>query len=90
MFHSVSAFCNAGFDLMGVNSPFSSLTDYVGDPLLSNVIAFLIIIGGVGFLTWNDIREHKLQFRRYRLQSVFDPDHHAGPDPDRAPVLLLQ
>ena len=66
---SVSAFCNAGFDLMGVNSPFSSLTDYVGDPLVSNVIAFLIIIGGVGFLTWNDIREHKLHFRRYRLQS---------------------
>ena len=69
VFHSVSAFCNAGFDLMGVNSPFSSLTDYVGDPLVSNVIAFLIIIGGVGFLTWNDIREHKLHFRRYRLQS---------------------
>lgn len=33
------------------------------------MIAFLIIIGGVGFLTWNDIREHKLHFRRYRLQS---------------------
>ena len=57
------------FLIEGVGAPFSSLTDYVGDPLVSNVIAFLIIIGGVGFLTWNDIREHKLHFRRYRLQS---------------------
>ena len=56
LFHSVSAFCNAGFDLMGINAPFSSLTSYAGNPTVSIVIALLIAIGGIGFLTWQDIR----------------------------------
>ena len=69
IFHSISAFCNAGFDLMGTSAPFSSLTGYVGDPLVWGPIALLILAGGLGFLTWQDLREHRLHFRAYRLQS---------------------
>ena len=71
MFHSISAFCNAGFDLMGTveNAPFSSLTAYAADPLVNGVVSLLIIIGGLGFLTWHDIRAHNRRLRAYRLQS---------------------
>ena len=69
LFHSVSAFCNAGFDLMGVREKFSSLTSYGGNVYVSTVIMLLIIIGGIGFLTWGDIAEHKHHFKKYRLQS---------------------
>ena len=51
VFHSVSAFCNAGFDLMGTNSPYSSLTAYAAHPVVNVTIMLLIIIGGIGFLT---------------------------------------
>ena len=69
IFHSISAFCNAGFDLMGTSAPYSSLTGYVGDPLVWGPIALLILVGGLGFLTWHDLWEHRLRFRAYRLQS---------------------
>ena len=69
LFHSISAFCNAGFDLMGVKTPFSSLTDYAGHPVVPIVIALLIIVGGIGFLTWEDIRTNRLHFQKYRMQS---------------------
>lgn len=69
LFHSISAFCNAGFDLMGIKAPFSSLTDYSDHAIVSLVIALLIVIGGIGFLTWNDIRTNRLHFRKYRMQS---------------------
>ena len=69
IFHSISAFCNAGFDLMGVNGPFSSLMDYSGNPLINIVIILLIIIGGIGFLTWDDILRNKWHFGKYRMQS---------------------
>lgn len=69
LFHSISAFCNAGFDLMGVKAPFSSLTDYAGNPVISIVIALLIAIGGIGFLTWEDIWTNGLHFQKYRMQS---------------------
>lgn len=69
LFHSISAFCNAGFDLMGVKAPFSSLTDYADNPVISIVIALLIAIGGIGFLTWEDIRTNGLHFQKYRMQS---------------------
>lgn len=55
VFHSVSAFCNAGFDLMGQNSSFSSLTSYTNDWIVNLTIAFLIIIGGLGFVVWEDV-----------------------------------
>ena len=52
VFHSISAFCNAGFDLMGVRQQYSSLTYYAGNGLVNAVIVLLILIGGLGFLTW--------------------------------------
>ena len=69
VFHSVSAFCNAGFDLMGEGAPFSSLTGYAAHPLVNPVIMGLIITGGIGFATWDDIRTNRLKLRRYRMQS---------------------
>ena len=69
IFHSVSAFCNAGFDLMGIKEPFSSLTDYSGNPVVNISIMALILLGGLGFMTWQDIAKNKGNFRRYRLQS---------------------
>ncbi len=70
LFHSVSAFCNAGFDLMGQHSgAFSSLSYYAGSLLVNLVIMLLIIIGGIGFLTWSDIIQHKWHVKRYRMQS---------------------
>ena len=69
LFHSVSAFCNAGFDLMGVKEPFSSLTSYGDNIYVNTVLMLLIIIGGIGFLTWDDIIQHRHHFRKYRLQT---------------------
>ena len=69
IFHSVSAFCNAGFALMGIKEPFSSLSDYVGNPLINISIMSLILLGGLGFVTWQDIAKNKGNFHRYRLQS---------------------
>ncbi len=69
VFHAVSAFCNAGFDLMGTGSPYQSLTPYRGDLLVNLVVMALILIGGLGFLVWDDLREHRWHFRRYRLHS---------------------
>ena len=69
VFHSISAFCNAGFDLMGTNSPYSSLTAYAANPVVNITVMLLIVIGGIGFLTWQDVRQNGLHFRRYRMQS---------------------
>ncbi len=69
LFHSISAFCNAGFDLMGVRAPFSSLTAYASDAWITSVISLLIIIGGAGFLTWSDLLENRFRFRSLRLQT---------------------
>ncbi len=69
VFHSVSAFCNAGFDLMGFREPYSSLTYYVSDPLVNLTICALILLGGLGFLVWRDVREKGLCFRRYSLHA---------------------
>ena len=69
VFHSISAFCNAGFDLMGVRAAFSSLTTFPQHVGINVVLMLLIVIGGIGFLVWNDFREHRFRFNRYRLQS---------------------
>ena len=69
LFHSISDFCNAGIDLMGVKTPISTLTDYASNPVISIVIALLIVIGGIGFLTWEDIRANWIHFHKYRMQS---------------------
>ena len=69
LFHSVSAFCNAGFDLMGVREQFSSLRSYGGNIYFNIIVMLLIIIGGIGFLTWDDVAQHGIHIQKYRLQS---------------------
>lgn len=69
VFHSVSAFCNAGIDLMGSKEQFSSLTSYYDNPVINLVICFLIFFGGIGFMTWDDMHRNGIRFKKYRLQS---------------------
>ena len=69
IFHSVSAFCNAGFDLMGKDQPFTSLTGYTGSIPVNLTIMTLIVVGGLGFRTWSDIGKSKTHFHKYRLQT---------------------
>ena len=70
VFHSVSAFCNAGFDLLGTpQAQYASLTSYRDNPVINLTIMALIVVGGIGFLTWDDIRANKLRLHRYRMQS---------------------
>lgn len=69
LFHSISAFCNAGFDLMGETTPFSSLTRYQDNPFVNIVIMGLIVIGGIGFLTWDDIKTNYKNKKKCRMQT---------------------
>ena len=70
VFHSISAFCNAGFDLLGsIENKFCSLTGYSSNVILNIVIMFLIIIGGLGFTVWSDIKQFGIKIKRYGLQS---------------------
>lgn len=69
IFHSISAFCNAGFDLFGYIEPYCSLVFYADNILVNIVIMSLIVIGGIGFIVWDDIYEHKLHIHRYLLQT---------------------
>ena len=69
VFHSISAFCNAGFDLLGINAKYSSLTTYMANPVINITIMSLIVIGGIGFLTWSDIIKNKHRISEYRMQS---------------------
>ena len=70
VFHSVSAFCNAGFDLMGrPDAMYISLTEYVADPVVSLTICGLIVIGGLGFVVWDDLVRNRLHWRRYLLHT---------------------
>lgn len=59
IFHAISAFCNAGFDLMGSNGPFSSLSQYADNPVVLLTVAALIAIGGLGFFVWEDVLSHR-------------------------------
>ena len=69
-FHSISAFCNAGFDIMGHGTnTFVSLTRYSSNVIISLTISLLIITGGIGFLVWSDIIRHKYHLKRYKMQS---------------------
>ena len=69
IFHSISAFCNAGFDIISENEAFSSLSAYSSDVLLNIVIMLLIIVGGLGFFTWSDLVEKKFHWKRLLLQT---------------------
>ena len=68
-FHSISAFCNAGFDLMGSYGDFSSLCPYKANTVINLTIITLIVCGGLGFSTWKDISINKWKWHRYSLQS---------------------
>lgn len=69
IFHSVSAFCNAGFDLLGRYGECSSLTTFQSDPVVCITIGCLIVIGGIGFLVWDDIAKEKYHFKNYQLHT---------------------
>jgi trk system potassium uptake protein TrkH len=69
VFTSISAFCNAGFDLNGTHGEFSSMTPYMDNPIIVITLVFLILTGGLGFLTWMDIRKHGFKFYKYSTQS---------------------
>ncbi|MHB1315161.1 MAG: TrkH family potassium uptake protein [Christensenellales bacterium] len=69
IFVSISAFCNAGFDVMGYNGPFTSIVPYSGDWLVCLVIMSLIVIGGIGFIVWDDLYTHKFRFSKYKLHT---------------------
>lgn len=69
IFHSISAFCNAGFDLMGHTEKYISLCNYVGDWLVNLVIVSLIVIGGIGFIVWDDLYTKRWHVRHYMLHT---------------------
>lgn len=69
VFHSISAFCNAGIDLMGIFEPGSSFSYYAFDPVVMIVVMLLVIIGGIGFLVWDDISINKFNVRKYSLHT---------------------
>jgi len=69
LFHSVSAFCNAGFDLMGELEPYSSFCLFYDDWLVNLTLIALITLGGLGFLVWQNLLKNRLHFRRYSFQT---------------------
>ncbi len=69
VFHAISAFCNAGFDLMGHQGAFSSMVPFSDDPLVLLTLSFLILVGGAGFVVWRDVWENGFRFSKYSLHS---------------------
>jgi len=67
VFHSVSAFCNAGFDIFGCITPGASLMEFQSDPVVLLTLGALVVIGGLGFLVWQEIWEK----RSFRNLSVY-------------------
>ena len=67
VFHSISAFCNAGFDILGFEVPGGSMIPYGTDPVVCLTLAALIVVGGLGFLVWDEV----LRVRRFRNWSVY-------------------
>ncbi len=70
VFHSVSAFCNAGFDLFGAEfGEYASVTGYYNNPFVLLILSVLILLGGLGFFVWQDIYENKTNFKNYSLHA---------------------
>ena len=67
VFHSISAFCNAGFDIFGCITPGASLQEFQSDPVVLLTLGALVVLGGLGFLVWQDLAEH----RSFRKCSVY-------------------
>jgi len=66
IFHSISAFCNAGFDLFGKYG-MSSVCSFKDDPVVILTFCVLILGGGLGFLTWEDLKNYKFNYKKYSL-----------------------
>ena len=69
VFHSISAFCNAGFDILGTDVPYCSFTGYTDNITVNLTICFLILIGGIGFLVWDDLLKNKFKFKKYSFHT---------------------
>lgn len=69
VFTSISAYCNAGFDLMGIISPSSSLTNINNDPIVLLTVSALIVFGGLGFIVWEDIKICKFKPKRFSVHT---------------------
>lgn len=70
VFHSISAFCNAGFDLMGtVTGPYTSLESFSADPIINLTVVTLILVGGLGFSVWDDLIACRFRFKKLQLHS---------------------
>ena len=67
VFHSISAFCNAGFDIFGCITPGASLMEFQSDPIVLLTLSALVIVGGLGFLVWQEIA----QIREFKKFSVY-------------------
>lgn len=67
VFHSVSAFCNAGFDIFGSIAPGQSLIPFNNDPVVCLTLAFLITVGGLGFFVWEEV----VRVRKFKKFSVY-------------------
>ena len=67
VFHSISAFCNAGFDILGDLEAGGSLCRYLADPIVNVTVMLLIVIGGLGFAVWGDVRKN----RRFSRMAVY-------------------
>ena len=67
VFHSVSAFCNAGFDIFGVLNPGVSLLEFQSDPIVLLTLGALVVVGGLGFLVWEEV----VSFRQFKKFSVY-------------------
>ncbi len=67
VFHAVSAFCNAGFDILGLDKPYQSLVPFQNDPVVLFAVMALIVIGGLGFFVWSDIAQN----RRWRKLTLY-------------------
>ena len=69
VFHAVSAFCNAGFDILGFITPGASLVAYRGDVAINLTLTALIVIGGLGFFVWNDLLMLRQKNHRLRVHT---------------------
>ena len=69
VFHAISAFCNAGFDLMGIQAPYASLVNYSDDIIVNLTVCALITLGGLGFLVWDEIHRKKFKIKYYSLHT---------------------
>lgn len=69
IFHAISAFCNAGFDLMGYQGEYVSFVSAADHPLINIPIMALIILGGLGFIVWVDVWKQKFRFRKFQFHT---------------------